>query len=264
MLKQTLSTLEDLDIGLSDSEGDSEEEEEDEEEEGEEPFNTELEDFTMSKIDSWLSARDSGLDVGELDDYISGTSSMSSKKVAEKQKKRKKAKTKAPKKSSSEITYDVEEPTFSKSSRTMSERKGGSAVDIFGEATVLDNADAADKSARKKALRFHTSKIERASARREGARTAIGGDEDIPYKERRKEAEKRNRPKNLGAGGDDLDDADPEPAGASRKRGRSEDDGSGGDDDEDDDGYYSLIKRQKAEKKKQKKAEHDAIRDANM
>lgn len=40
---------------------------------------------------------------------------------------------------------------------------------MYGEASVLDVADAADKKARKRTLRFHTARIEHTAARR-GAR----------------------------------------------------------------------------------------------
>jgi len=129
----------------------------------------------------------------------------------------------------------------------------------------LDSVDAEDKGARRKALRFHTSKIESASMRRANARAALGGDDDIPYRERKKEAEKKRKQKsNLGHGGDDLDDAEPEEPLRKRARGEGSEDGSGGSGDEnlEDDGYYSLVKKHKAEKKAAKKVEYDAMKEA--
>ena len=85
--------------------------------------------------------------------------------------------------------------------------------DSSGDAVVPDTADSANKKARKHTLRFHTSKIESASARRQGARLALGGDDDVLYHERRKEKEARVQREALarkrGKGGDDLEeDAD--------------------------------------------------------
>ena len=119
----------------------------------------------------------------------------------------------------------------------------------------MDEADLEDKKGRRKALRFHTAKIESASARRNQARTALGGDDDVPYRERNKEKERKKQLANvnrgLGDGGDDLDDEEPEISPGKtqqRKRGRDEDGanderGGGGENNDDDDGYRSLAKR---------------------
>lgn len=80
--------------------------------------------------------------------------------------------------------FDLEEPEFPVKPKAAA-RLSASTDDAFGEQTTLDVADAADKASRKRSLRFHTAKIESASARRERARTSTGGDDDIPWKERR-------------------------------------------------------------------------------
>ncbi|TFY68810.1 hypothetical protein EVG20_g3402 [Dentipellis fragilis] len=135
-------------------------------------------------------------------------------------------------------------------------------TDAYGEASALGAVDAADKSARKRTLRFHTARIEGASARRQGAREAMGGDDDVPYRERQKQKEERLRreaaKKGLGAGGEDLD-ADVE---VGKKRAREEEESAGsGSGEEDEDGYYSLVKKQKKERKEAKKADYEAMQE---
>jgi U3 small nucleolar RNA-associated protein 3 len=135
--------------------------------------------------------------------------------------------------------------------------------DAYGESSSLQHADAADKKARKKSLRFHTSKIESASARRQGARNlAVGGDDDLPYRERRKQKEarlaKEAAAKVRGQGGADLDDTAPEPRDERREK---EDDGSS-DEVNGPDGYYELVKKKSKARKEQKKAEYEATQAA--
>ena len=124
-----------------------------------------------------------------------------------------------------------------------------SVFDVYGEALSLQHADVADKSARRKSLRFHTTKIENAGARRQGARQALGGDDDIPYRERRKEKEarllKETKERVKSQGGADLDDTEPEPRQNAKE-------------DADADGYYNLVKKQFKEKKEKKKADYEA------
>ena len=119
---------------------------------------------------------------------------------------------------------------------------------------TLGTADAADKKARRHTLRFHTSKIEGASARRQSARVALGGDDDLPYSERRKEREARTRVKRevqagqCGQGGDNPDDTDP----ALLKHATGGADAGEEDESEEEnvDGYYSLIRRQRESRRK--------------
>ncbi|KAL0581015.1 something about silencing protein 10 [Marasmius crinis-equi] len=146
--------------------------------------------------------------------------------------------------------FDLVEPEFV-SSKASGSRATNDSFDVYGEATSLQHADAADKSARKKSLRFHTSKIESTSARRQGARNAtLGGDDDIPYRERRREKEDRLA-KEAGArvqnqGGMDLDDTEPEPRREVPEEG--------------EDGYYELVAKKSKEKKEKKKADYEAAR----
>jgi U3 small nucleolar RNA-associated protein 3 len=145
--------------------------------------------------------------------------------------------------------FDLVEPEFepTRKASTAETSTRDSISDVYGEALSLQHADEADKSARRKSLRFHTTKIESVGARRQGARQALGGDDDIPYRERRKEKEARLLKEAKGRlksqGGADLDDIDPEP----RQN-----------EDADADGYYNLVKKQSKEKKEKKKADYEA------
>lgn len=255
-LKQSLSVLEDLDFNAPDDEDEDDSSEMDELDD--------LDDILSN--DTWKSLRKQGLEAGELEELIAAANEAAAESSAAKGKAppRKKRKTDDQKSHPKAPVYDVEEPTLTKPGRSTVDVEDASA-DPYGEATVLDSADAADKGSRRKALRFHTSKIESASARRQGARTAQGGDDDIPYRERRKQQEERaaKARTNLGAGGDDLDDAEPE-ARETKKRGRDDDGGDDGseEDGDDDDGYYSLVKKQKAAKKAEKKARYEEVKEA--
>jgi hypothetical protein len=157
--------------------------------------------------------------------------------------------------------FDLVEPDFAPSKK-ISSRSQGHTDDSYGDADTLQHADAADKTARRKTLRFHTSKIESASARRQGARNqAVGGDDDLPYRERKKEKEarlaKEAKNKVQHQGGADLDDEEPQ---SHEKRRREEDDE--GDAVDSPDEYYELVKNNSKEKKEQKKAEYKALQAA--
>jgi U3 small nucleolar RNA-associated protein 3 len=171
--------------------------------------------------------------------------------------------------------FDLVEPEFEYS--TIISTPSSSildAADSFGEQTVLQSFDAADKKARKKSLRFHTSKIEGAATRRDkGVKNLLGGDDDIPYKERRKQKEIREAKQiarnGRGSGGDDLSDGDPEVEmdvdlhefGDSRGKNNR---GKSGENDEavDPGQYYSLVDKSAKEKKEKKKAEYDTAKAA--
>ncbi|KAL5501422.1 SAS10 [Sanghuangporus vaninii] len=292
-LKQSLITFEELDFVMSDSEDASDLDSEDSFGSDE----SELDDDDESdRLDTWSASKKLGLEAGELEDLLAQAYSpkppptgkklpkvklrVNPSKVDEKPQEPPKKKRKGlngtavtkPK-----VTFDVEEPSLPSKGATPGEsRKNGDTARSFGfgEATSLDDADLEDKKVRRKALQFHTAKIESASARRKGARTALGGDDDVPYRERNKEKEKKKlaRAAKLGEGGEDLDDVEPEGVHEQQlqKRGRDEtnDDAEGSGSgvesgDDEDDGYYSLVKRQKKAKQAEKKAQYDATKAAN-
>ncbi|KAJ7758492.1 Sas10 C-terminal domain-containing protein [Mycena maculata] len=217
-LKQSLITLEELDFAASDSEPGSNDKDSDN-------------DVLVDAEQLWKLDRMQGLEDDELEDLLKDATP-----IAEQPRPKKKRKTSS---SSTLPVFDLVEPVFTTS--TAAQHRLDSSVDAFGEATSLQHGDAADKGARRKSLRFHTSKIESASARRQGARNnAVGGDDDIPYRENRKPVQP---PKGREQGGQDLDEAEPQPKML---------------DAEDADGYYELVKRKSKEKKAHKKAEYEA------
>jgi U3 small nucleolar RNA-associated protein 3 len=160
-----------------------------------------------------------------------------------------------------EPKFDLEEPEFvphdKKPTGNVKTTASSLSVSAFGEQTTLNPIDSIDKSVRKKSLQFHTSRIESTSAKRIKARgVAMGGDEDIPYRERDKERELRlqkernKKAATLGQGGEDLEDIAPH---NKLKRPREEEAT-----EMEVDGYYDLVKRQKREKKEEKKSKYDA------
>ena len=177
------------------------------------------------------------------------------------------------------LEFDLIEPEFEfefSTSKSVSSSFVSDVVDSFGEQTILQSFDAADKKARRKSLRFHTSKIEGAAIRRDkGVKNLIGGDDDIPYKERKRQKEIREAKeigkRGRGQGGDDLSDGDPDvdmdmdfagPDGEigvkkprrKKIRGESSEDSEGVDPSE----YYSLVERSAKEKREKKKMDYDA------
>ncbi|KAG6336064.1 hypothetical protein ID866_3037 [Astraeus odoratus] len=302
-LKQSLSMLENIGVGE-----DVSSEDEDEAEEAEEDL-LEL-DSSRGRETLWDRIMNRGLESDELADLIrdaemssssptepklnaaKGTSKSSTKDVmslasshVKPPRKKRKAEAEAP----LVPVFDLVEPDFTplsskkiKTKKSLSVPVDSSATvtDPYGEATTLSYADASDKQARKKSLRFHVSRIESSSSRRQNARTnALGGDDDIPYRERKKdrdarlEKERVRKGEKLGMGGDDLDDVDPEletrgslPCDVShkskkRRRGMEDDDDDDGgnrDDQENDAlGYYDLVKTAVANKRMKKKADYE-------
>ena len=287
VLKQALSALENLDFGpaasdishLSDvGEGDFDMEEDMANVWGRPGFRTILEDDELTELlrDAQLqSPGPNGLDHPK---------EKKTKKRKEKEEGTKKKDKKKEKKADKKTVFDLVEPEFvpsSSKSKTFTPTAGlPFALSAYGEATALDEIDAEDKSARKRSLRFHMSKIESTAARRSHARHAArGGDDDIPYRERHKEREARLKREAearlekglLGRGGIDLEDVEMESDGGgknddqrkgSKKRRREE--MEEGDEDAGESGYYELVKRQKKEKKEQKQAEYEAERAAEQ
>jgi len=155
------------------------------------------------------------------------------------------------------------EPSFySTKTKPKSPRTLSAEDDTLGDATSLLDADATDKERRTKSLRFHTSKIASTSNRRAAARAQrLGGDEDVPYRDRQKARDAALR-KNSGAGqdgGEDLDGG--EWSESDKKRAREVRDEAEVNDEGVDDGageYYDLVKRRKTEKLEEKEAAHDA------
>jgi len=283
-LKQSLSTLEELDFAASDDDEDDLDVDLDELE------SDDLDDSSMTGLDR-KALREFGVELAELQELLKEAGNGEQQVVETKQepqrpspkksKKKSKETTLAsngvdepPKKkrrtsassSSSLPIFDLEEPTFpstsslkpSKSSSTKSKPSASiqDTLDPYGEPISLQSSDLQDKASRQRSLRFHTARIESTSQRREKARDRSGGgDDDIPWKDRKKGKEEKQKKELLkqgrGAGGDDLDGEDPEPRASNRSM-----DGSGSE-EEGEEGYYELVKRKTKERKEKKKTDYD-------
>lgn len=161
--------------------------------------------------------------------------------------------------------------------RTVSDEE---AFDGLGEPTALSASDSLDKEARKKSLRFHTNQIDARDARRKQqlGGPSVGGDTDIPYRDRERSrlavqqaAAKRAAKDGANADGLDLDGGDwgeadtrdwrdvmgVEGNAAGALSSKPDDDDDGGDGAAD---YYDLVVSGKRAAKKQKKEEHDAAK----
>ncbi|KIK47218.1 hypothetical protein CY34DRAFT_799577 [Suillus luteus UH-Slu-Lm8-n1] len=267
-LKQSLVTLENLGVGTASQDEDDEDDE----------YEDELGEPGAETPDLWSVLMTKGLESDELTDLLMDVNDkprkMSKTDKIEAKPPKKKRKTSDDK--NGQPIFDLVEPDFEAASTSAKKKRSAPAdtsTDAFGEATFLQHADATDKQARKKSLRFHVSRIESATARRQNARVnAVGGDDDIPYRERRKEKEQRmenerqRKAGTLGMGGDDLDDVDPEITDTSSRNKRRRRDVDVEDDDDSETaeahGYYELVKRQAAEKKSKKKIDYEEARAA--
>ncbi|KAG1852053.1 Sas10 C-terminal domain-containing protein [Suillus tomentosus] len=264
-LKQSLIMLENLGVGTDPQEEEDEEEDEDA--------------YDEPGSDLWSILMAKGLESNELTDLLMDAEKKpgkaSKKEMIEANPPKKKRKTSDDK--NGQPIFDLVEPDFEAASTSAKKKRSAPAdtgsTDAFGESTFLQHADATDKQARKKSLRFHVSRIESATARRQNARVnAVGGDDDIPYRERRKEKEQRmekerqRKAGTLGMGGDDLDGVDPEITDASNRGKKRRRDVDVEDDDDSDTaaahGYYELVKRQAADKKNKKKMDYEEVRAA--
>ncbi len=152
----------------------------------------------------------------------------------------------------------LEEPAFVSSKTASRSKSSTSTADDHGDPTHLSSADASDKAAKKHSLRFHTSKIAATSARRAAARQErMGGDDDIPYRDRKAARDAALRKSGGQEDGEDLDGS--EWTEKDRKRARDVMEEEGGEEAvEGDDGYYDLVKRRKTEAKQAKQEEYDA------
>ena len=185
-------------------------------------------------------------------------------KTTEDGKKKRSRKVKAPAPEPIANFTPLAEPSFKSSKKSKSPRPLSADDDTLGDATSLLDADAFDKERRTKSLRFHTSKIASTSNRRAAARQQrLGGDEDVPYRDRQKARDAALRKNSSAAaqeGGEDLDGG--EWSESDKKRAREVrdevgDDDAGGEDDGAGE-YYDLVKRRKTEKIEEKEAAHDA------
>ncbi|KAH9936644.1 Sas10 C-terminal domain-containing protein [Fomitopsis serialis] len=266
-LKQAMSSLEDLNLALDEEDEDDSLSHDDDMKDAKALWLEEqLSSLEPDELRALLKEADSLAKDAQGESSAKRRSKASSQKSEEPPKKKRKTSKASGESKPATPVFDLVEPDIAQSKPVASSsRSGPSSTDVYGEATSLQAADAADKQARKKSLRFHAARIENTNARRQNARSnAMGGDDDIPYRERKKAKEARlarEVAKGRGEGGDDLDDAEPEPRRRDKKRARDEDsDSDGGDGDAD--GYYELVQRKSKERKEKKKAEYEAAKAA--
>ncbi|KAG9100271.1 hypothetical protein FRC06_004334 [Ceratobasidium sp. 370] len=130
----------------------------------------------------------------------------------------------------------------------------------------MDSSVSSKGNSEKKKKKKLSPELGAASNRRSAARAGMGGDDDLPYRERRKEQKR----KGLGEGGDDLEmdvemdgdagvDTDTPSTG---KRARESASPVGDDETESEDGYYDLVRKAKKQRREDKKAEYESMRAA--
>ena len=244
-LKQALATLEDLDFAVSDSEDNEDDE------------SVNMDDILADGEQVWRFDDKEGLEPNELAELLEDASAKKLENRTQTPPKKKRKTTSQDHPQPVGPIFDLVEPQFV-SSKSSSHEPLAKDADAYGEMTALHFADLADKNVRKKSLRFHTSKIDSTSARRQGARNqALGGDDDLPYRQRKREKDaqlvKEAVKKVNNQGGDDLNDEDPEPPRVGEKRSRQDED------EADPDGYYELVKKKSKENKEKKKAEYEEV-----
>lgn len=146
----------------------------------------------------------------------------------------------------------------------------------YGEATSLSSSELEDKANKKRSLRFYTGQMDATAARREaGARERMGGDNDIPYRDRERsrlavEQAKQAKESKLNGTGKHDTALDGEEWGEGDTRDWRDVMGVAGQgaqaaapDGDDGDDYYDLVAGGKKEAKRARKEEYDAERDAS-
>ncbi|WWC88405.1 uncharacterized protein L201_003316 [Kwoniella dendrophila CBS 6074] len=231
---------------------------------------------SKAKTSKSVDNEDDDDDMLDLDDIALDEVEISKKEKSKKKKEKKEKKSKTSSKAESSSNTAKSTPAFtplaepeffssaigsSSSSSKNNNKYDNSEDDVIGDSISLQSADYQDKQMRKKSLAFHTSKINSTLARREqGRMNRMGGDEDLPYRDKRKsrdDALKRNQVAQ--PEGEDLDvDADVDSVSRPYKRSRKDQDDEDATGDDDDTGdYYELVKRRRKEEKDAKDAEND-------
>ncbi|TIA74473.1 hypothetical protein E3P92_01242 [Wallemia ichthyophaga] len=255
-LREGLSRMEDLGFGPGDEQAIPEDDEEDQQD-----IRNMVREWAAHKQDDVDDDVDNSLEQGELE----GLMVDESENVAP-PKKDKKDKKKSKKNSSnnSNLIHQVDESAFEyKPSTSKSNKKDlqrNTDDDYLGEADTLSTLDAESKKKNKKSLQFHTARIAKTDNRRSAAsKQRQSGDDDVPYRERKKaRLEKGGK----SAEGDELDGGEwTAQDEATRRQIMNEDEGLGdGGDGGDGDDYYNLVRQSKKAKKEAKKEEYDDAR----
>ncbi|TFK52293.1 hypothetical protein OE88DRAFT_1657479 [Heliocybe sulcata] len=264
-LKQSLASLEDLDFAASDLDDDdlSDLDEDEEMEDAEELWSDDKKEkkkkgpdilMTPAEFDAFMKQ----LEAAKAANKAAAAEALQAGEAeAESERPKKKRKTKP----SPQPIFDLTEPSLSAFTSSAPSKSLADPDDLYGDPAALTHTDALDKSARKRSLQFYTAKIDSSGAKRERARAQWGGDDDVPYRERKRESEKKKveeaRRRGL-VGGEDLDGREQEPE---VQKGADESDGEAEGDDQD--GYYALVKKKKEKRKEAKKKEYEAQKAAS-
>lgn len=142
--------------------------------------------------------------------------------------------------------FDISRPVRAKPSK-----KKKRHTSDYGEEDELNDIDMAEKEARKRSIRFYTSKISQETKKEQ---ERLGGDDDLPYKERHferqqrlnEEARKRGEKGAQVDAADNFDDSDEDDERTSRQV------KAGFDDD-----YYNMVKTSADKRKQDKKKSHE-------
>ena len=147
------------------------------------------------------------------------------------------------------ISHKTPKRTKPRSTATITTVAEGEDSDL-GEETNLTAREAAAKASRKKTLGFYTSQIAQRSRKRGDRGREVGGDVDIPYRERLKERRARlaERKGMVGEQGDDWEGGD----GAEGRVGAEVRAGA------EDEAYYDLVAARAKKRKEDRKAAAEA------
>ncbi|TIA92530.1 hypothetical protein E3P99_00591 [Wallemia hederae] len=240
-------------------------------EEAEEDIRNMVREWASSKKDdiddSW---QDESLEQGELEGLMAEEDGENENIPPPTKKKSKKSRKKD--NSKQDMIHQLDEsaleykPSTSKSkSKSKADAHKKTDDDYLVEADTLSALDADSKKKNKKSLQFHTARIAKTDNRRSAAsKLRQSGDDDVPYRERKKaRLEKGGK----SAQGDELDGGDWTAQDEAMRRQIMEEGGDGdagdagdGDGNDDGDDYYNLVRQSKKAKKQANKEAYDEAR----
>ena len=259
-LKEGLSRMEELGFGP----GAQEETEENDEER--EDINNMIKLWAQNKEnanedvdDSWKAMP---LEDGELDGLLGDESQPVNVETGEKKKKKKSKKSKKNENDKPSVVHELDEsqleytPSSTITSKKSKINEGDD--DALREADSLSTIDANSKKSNKKSLQFHTTRIAQAQNRRSGAaKTRAGGDDDVPYRERKKQKLEKLT---SSAQGDELDSSEWTEHDEQARREIMDEGNNDGETNETGNSYYDLVSRSKKDAKAKKKEDYDEMK----
>ncbi|TIC53560.1 hypothetical protein E3Q04_03178 [Wallemia mellicola] len=257
-LREGIARMEDLGFGPGD-----EQQLPDEDDEEQEDIRNMIRQWAANKEqtedmdDSW---KDETLEDGELEGLMTDENAPPAKP---KKKSKKSSKKGADVDSRNEMIHELDESALeykpSTSAKSQKQKQRVSDDDYLGEADALSALDAQSKKNNKKTLRFHTARIAQTDSRRSAAsKLRQSGDDDVPYRERKKARLEKGA---TSAPGEDLDGGDwTAQDEATRRQIMNEADLGETATGDDGDDYYELVRQSKKAAKQAKKEEYDDAR----